>query len=77
MSKDPNAVVGSTRSIRNLSSKEAAAYLCISPGTLSNWRVKGLGPRYLKLNGKVLYPMAEIHAFERGGLRDSTADGAS
>ena len=41
--------------------------------TLANWRVKGDGPRFIKMGRKVLYPMVEIEAYEQRQLRNSTA----
>ncbi|GEM_PF-1345664 len=41
--------------------------------TLSNWRVQGKGPAYVKLgegrNTKVLYPKEAIEAYEQAGIR--------
>ena len=56
----------------NLTPKEAAERLRMTVGTLSNWRVQGVGPRFIKLGRKVLYPMVEIEAFENRQLRNST-----
>lgn len=60
----------------NLTSKEAAERLRLHPNTLSNWRVKGEGPRFIKLGRKVLYPINEIEAYERRSLRANTAQTA-
>lgn len=57
----------------NLTPKEAAERLRLTIGTLSNWRVRGEGPRFIKLGRKVLYPEAEIVAYEQRQLRDSTS----
>lgn len=57
----------------NLLPKEAAERLRVHPGTLSNWRVQGVGPRFIKLGRKVLYPVAEIEAFEREQLRQANS----
>lgn len=32
--------------------------------TLANWRSSGTGPRYLKVNGRVLYRVRDIEAWE-------------
>lgn len=53
----------------NLTPDQAAARLHVSRATLANWRVKGEGPRFLKFGRKVLYPVAELEAFERAHLR--------
>lgn len=60
----------------NLTTKEAAKRLRLNANTLANWRMQGTGPRYIKLGRKVLYPMAELEAFEQRQLRGSTAQGA-
>ena len=57
----------------HLTPREAADRLRTSANTLANWRTKGGGPRFIKLGRKVLYPVAEIEAFEQRGLRQSTA----
>ncbi len=40
----------------------------IHKGTLANWRSKGTGPQYIKLNGRVLYRVSDIEAWERDHL---------
>lgn len=45
----------------------------ISPATLASWRCRGLGPRYVKVGGRVLYPIAEVEAYERKNLRGTAA----
>ena len=44
-------------------SKEAAAYLRISEDTLRHWRSKGLGPKYIKINGRILYRLRDLERF--------------
>lgn len=61
----------------NLTPQETAARLRTTIGTLSNWRVRGEGPRFIKLGRKVLYPLAEIEAFEQRQLRANTARSAA
>ena len=50
-----------------LDNERAAAAINVSPGTLSNWRGEGRGPRYLKTssarNGHVLYRIADLEAW--------------
>jgi hypothetical protein len=38
----------------------------VKPSTLASWRSKGVGPRYLKLGGRVVYPLVAIEAYEQG-----------
>jgi hypothetical protein len=33
--------------------------------TLANWRYQGIGPQYVKLGGKVLYPVEALIEWER------------
>jgi predicted site-specific integrase-resolvase len=46
-----------------LTEKEAAKRLFAKPQTLNKWRVRGRGPVYLKLAGKVRYRLDDIKAF--------------
>jgi hypothetical protein len=41
----------------------------ISPRTLERWRWLKLGPRYLKLGGRVAYRLEDVEAFEVEQLR--------
>lgn len=61
----------------NLTPKEAAERLRLSTGTLSNWRVRGDGPSFIKLGSKVLYPLAEVEAYEKRQLRRNTTGAAA
>lgn len=36
----------------------------ISPKTLANWRVKGIGPRWSKIGGRIVYPLKAVLEFE-------------
>ena len=42
--------------------------------TLERWRVTGAGPEYLRLNGRVLYRLDAVVAFEEACRRRSTSD---
>jgi hypothetical protein len=44
----------------------------MSPRTLEQWRWQGRGPRFLKLGGRVLYPVKEVEAFEGVNLHANT-----
>jgi hypothetical protein len=57
----------------NLLTTEAAERLRVSPGTLANWRVAGNGPSFIKFGRRVLYPEAELNAFEQANLHNNTA----
>lgn len=49
----------------NLSTHEAAERLGVTVGTLANWRSAGIGPAYLKIGSRVMYPLAQIEQFEQ------------
>jgi hypothetical protein len=57
-----------------LTPEELAKRWRMDPKTLSNWRVKGRGPEYLKLgagrNNKVLYPEDKVLAYERQHIKE-------
>lgn len=38
------------------------------PKTLEKWRYKGIGPKYVKVGGRILYPMQDVLSFESQGL---------
>ena len=57
----------------HLKPEEVAMRLRTSVGTLSNWRMRGNGPKYIKLGRKILYPLREVEAFEARNTVASTA----
>lgn len=44
----------------------------LSEASLERWRTEGIGPKFLKLPGRVIYRMVEIEAFEESCLATST-----
>lgn len=44
----------------------------ISPGTLANWRARRpkQGPPHTKIGGRVLYPVAQVEAWEKSQTTD-------
>ena len=62
---------------RRLSTKEAAAYMGISPRTLEKCRITGGGPSYLKIFDRVLYDMDELDGWLAKQRRRSTSDGGA
>ena len=44
----------------------------ISEATLERWRSEGIGPMFLKLQGRVLYRLVDIEAYEASCLSAST-----
>ncbi|MBD3915898.1 helix-turn-helix domain-containing protein [Nocardioides hwasunensis] len=46
-----------------LSPDEAAEYLLTTRGVLSNWRYKGVGPRFVRLNSKIVYRLSDLEEY--------------
>ncbi len=44
----------------------------VSEATLERWRSEGIGPRYLKLQGRVMYREQDVEDYEESSLRYST-----
>ena len=59
--------------IRHLSQRELAKRRRISEATLERWRSEGLGPNYLKLQGRVFYRLVDVETYEEARLRSTTA----
>lgn len=57
--------------------RDAAAYLNVSHRTLQAWRLRGGGPRYLKLGAAVRYDRADLDAWLDAHARANTAGGAA
>ena len=60
-----------------LDTKSAAPRIGVSPGTLENWRVQGVGPKFIKTGGKrgrVLYDPADIEAWKEANRFQSTSE---
>ncbi len=54
--------------VRHLNQKELASRWSISEASLERWRSEGIGPRYMKLNGRVLYRKTDIETYEESCL---------
>jgi hypothetical protein len=46
----------------------------LSPRTLEKWRWRGKGPRFLKLEGKVVYRLDDVVAYEADHMRERTGE---
>jgi hypothetical protein len=56
----------------NLNQMQLADRWALSPRTLEQWRWRGVGPRYLKIGGRVIYPLAEVERYEASRLHQNT-----
>lgn len=50
-----------------LTPKQVEEAYGLDAGTLANWRIKGKGPEYVKVGGKVLYMVDKLEAWLRQG----------
>ena len=48
----------------------------VSEATLERWRSIGVGPAFLKLQGRIVYREQDLEAYEEQCLRQSTAQRA-
>lgn len=58
---------------KHLNQIELSRRWSLSPRTLERWRWLGLGPRYLKIVGRVVYRLEDIEAFEVERAREGKA----
>jgi len=58
--------------IVHINQRQLAARWDISEATLERWRSEGIGPKFLKLCGRVLYRQVDIEAYEESCLATST-----
>lgn len=64
-------------SVKHLNQIQLAERWGVSESTLERWRTDGIGPVFLKLQGRVLYRVEDIHAYEADCLRKSTSESAT
>ena len=60
----------------HLNQRSLATRWDVSEATLERWRTEGIGPKYLKLGGRVLYRLVDIEGFESSCLMTSTSKSA-
>lgn len=59
--------------VKHLNQIELSRRWNISPRSLERWRWLGVGPRYLKIVGRVVYRLEDIEAFEAERAREGKA----
>jgi hypothetical protein len=57
--------------IKHLNQFELAKRWRLSARTLERWRWLSLGPRYLKIGGRVVYRIEDVEAFEAAKMREA------
>ncbi len=64
-------------SVKHLNQRQLAERWGLSEASLERWRSEGIGPIFLKLQGRVLYRLEDIEAYETECLRKSTSESAN
>jgi Helix-turn-helix domain len=54
--------------------QEASGYLRIAKQTLARWRCYGLGPRFVRIGGRIFYDPVDLDAFIAANKFHSTAE---
>lgn len=57
-----------------LSTEELAQRWKTTKGYLANRRCDGLGPKFVKVGAKVLYPLEDIEQYEQDNTRSGSVD---
>lgn len=65
-----------TTATKLLTTIETAGLLGLKPNTLENWRIRGVGPKFLKIGSLVRYTEGDIEAYIVEQRRRSTSDAA-
>lgn len=61
-----------------VSTEQAAEYLGgLKPNTIEGWRVRGEGPRYLKIGRLVRYRIEDLDAYLESRARNTTSQAAA
>ena len=60
-------------SIKHLNQRQLADRWDLSEASLERWRTEGIGPVFLKIQGRVLYRIIDVEAYEVDSLRKSTS----
>ena len=63
-------------SVKHLNQRQLADRWGISEASLERWRSEGIGPVFLKIQGRVLYRIEDIESYEADCLRKSTSERA-
>lgn len=64
-------------SIKHLNQRQLAERWGVSEASLERWRTEGIGPIFLKLQGRIAYRLEDVEAFEAENLHKSTTERVS
>lgn len=60
--------------IKHLNQRQLAERWGVSEASLERWRTEGIGPVFLKLQGRIAYRLEDVEAFEMRSLHKSTSE---
>lgn len=60
-----------------LDEPQLAVRLCVSPRTLSWWRGKGIGPTYVRIGRKIVYPLGPLEEWLASRTTSNRSTGAA
>ena len=60
--------------VKHLNQRQLADRWDVSEATMERWRTAGIGPIFLKMQGRVLYRIEDVEAYEAISLRKSTSE---
>jgi len=63
--------------IKHLNQRQLAERWGVSEASLERWRTEGIGPVFLKLQGRIAYRLEDVEAFEMRSLHKSTSERVS
>lgn len=63
-----------TIKVKHLNQTDLADRWDVAQATLERWRSDGIGPVFMKIQGRVLYRIEDIETFEADSLRKSTSE---
>lgn len=75
MKRKPRAKKMQAREMPGLLTPDEAAAVCkVSPDTLVNWRVRGVGPRYIRMGRAIRYSLHDLAAYMAARTQQSTSE---
>jgi DNA-binding transcriptional MerR regulator len=63
-----------TDNTKHLNQVELSRRLGVACRTLERWRWQGLGPKFIKVGGRVKYRLVDVESYEQSRLCQSTSD---
>ncbi len=64
-------------SVELINEEQASVTLKVSPRTLQAWRVRGCGPKFIKVGRSVRYRLKDVQTFVNENVHQSTSEESS